>query len=70
MCTTMFRIDEPHLLFILDNLAGAYSKDGSPKVVNSIKVHPEVRRLALLALDQMLTLSPEKTRQAALSKAD
>lgn len=70
LCTTMFRIDEPHLLFMLDNLAGAYSKDGSPKVVNSIKVHPEVRRLALKALDQMLALSPEKTRQAALAKAD
>ena len=70
LCTTMYRIDEPHLLWVLDCLAGANSKDGSPKVVNSIKVLPEVRRLALAALDRMLALSPEKTRHAALAKAD
>ena len=70
LCTTMFRIDQPHVLWVLDNLAGIYSKDGSPKVVNAIKVHPEVRRLALSALDRMLALSPEKNRQAALAKAD
>lgn len=56
LCTTMFRIDQPHLLWVLDNLAGEFSKDGSPKVVNAIRVHPEVRRDALLALDRMLAL--------------
>lgn len=56
LCTTMYRIDEPHLLWVLDNLAGAYSKDGSPKVVNQIRVHPEVRKLGLLAIDRMLKL--------------
>jgi quinolinate synthase len=52
----MFRIDEPHLLWVLDNLAGMYSKDGSRKVVNQVSVHPEVRRLAVLAIDRMLKL--------------
>lgn len=58
LCTTMFRIDQPHLLWVLDNLAGANSKDRSPKVVNAIKVHPEVRRDALLAVRRMLDLTP------------
>lgn len=58
LCTTMFRIDQPHLLWVLDNLAGALSKDGTPRVVNEIRVHPEVRRDALLALQRMLDLAP------------
>ncbi|MBU6414315.1 MAG: quinolinate synthase NadA [Planctomycetes bacterium] len=57
LCTTMYRIDEPHLLWVLDNLAGVLSKDGKPKVVNQISVHPKVRELALLAVDRMLALS-------------
>jgi quinolinate synthase len=57
LCTTMFRIDQPHLLWVLDNLVGACSKDGKPRVVNAIKVHPEVRTQALLALDRMLRLT-------------
>lgn len=57
LCTTMYRIDQPHLLWVLDNLAGALSKDGKPKAVNVVKVHPEARRDALLALDRMLSLS-------------
>jgi quinolinate synthase len=57
LCTTMFRIDQPHLLWVLDHLSGALSKDGSPKVVNEIRVHPQVREKALLALDRMLSLS-------------
>lgn len=56
-CTTMSRIDQPHLLWALDNLAGALSKDGKPKVVNKISVHPEVKRDALLAVDRMLKLA-------------
>ncbi|GMV24553.1 MAG: quinolinate synthase A [Phycisphaerae bacterium] len=56
LCTTMYRIDEPHLLWVLDNLAGMYSKDGSAKVVNQVSVHPDVRRLAVLAIDRMLKL--------------
>ena len=55
-CTTMSRIDQPHLLWTLDNLAGALSKDGGPRVVNKISVHPEVKRDALAAVNRMLDL--------------
>jgi quinolinate synthase len=70
LCTTMFRIDEPHLLWVLDNLAGAYSKDGKAKVVNRIAVHPKVRELAVKSLDRMLGLSKATSRMAALATAD
>lgn len=66
LCTTMYRIDQPHLLWVLDHLAGAMSKDGKPKVVNAIRVHPEVRKDALLALERMLKL----TGVASLAQAD
>lgn len=54
LCTTMFRIDMPHLLWALDNLAEG-------KVVNQIKVHPEVRQWALVALDRMLKITANPT---------
>ena len=62
LCTTMYRIDQPHLLWTLDNLCGLKIKDGTtregtPKAVNVIRVHQEVREQALLALDRMLKLS-------------
>ncbi len=47
LCTTMFRIDQAHLAWVLDELAGG-------RVVNEIRVHPEARRCARLALDRML----------------
>jgi quinolinate synthase len=47
LCTTMYRIDEPHLLWVLDNLAGG-------KVINQVSVHPEAKKWALTALDRML----------------
>lgn len=56
LCTTMFRIDQQHLCWVLDNLAGALSKDGSCKEVNVIRVLPRVREKALLALQRMLSL--------------
>jgi quinolinate synthase len=58
LCTTMFRIDQPHLLWVLDNLCGVGTKDARPKVVNAVRVHPEVRSLALQSLERMLNLSP------------
>jgi quinolinate synthase len=66
LCTTMFRIDQPHLLWVLDNLAGQYSKDGKPKAVNVIRVHPQVREKALLAVERMLSLTAGAKRQPAL----
>ena len=59
LCTTMYRIDEPHLLWVLDQLCGI-GPDGAerePRVPNVISVHPEVRGPALLALDRMLELT-------------
>jgi len=50
LCTTMYRIDEPHLLWVLDNLAAG-------KVVNQVSVHPEARAPAVEALNRMLALS-------------
>ena len=70
LCTTMFRIDQPHLLWVLDNLAGALSKSGSPKVVNEIRVHPEVRRDALLAIERMLAHTGGKVVAAAKAAVD
>jgi len=49
LCTTMYRIDQQHLLWALDHLAEG-------KVVNQIKVHPEARKWALVALNRMLDL--------------
>jgi len=47
LCTTMYRIDQAHLLWVLDHLAVG-------RVVNEIRVHADARRLARLALDRML----------------
>lgn len=47
LCTTMYRIDLKHLCWCLDEIAAG-------RVVNQIKVDPETRRLARIALDLML----------------
>ena len=47
LCTTMNRIDGPHLLWSLENLL-----DG--EVVNQITVEPEIAHWAKVALDRML----------------
>ena len=63
LCTTMYRIDEPHLLWVLDQLCGIDPATGEErgddkaKAINVIRVHPEVREPALAALDRMLSLS-------------
>ncbi len=56
LCTTMYRIDPQHLLWALDNLAEG-------RVVNQVKVHPEARKLALLALERMLANAAPAGRQ-------
>ncbi len=66
LCTTMFRIDQAHLLWVLDHLAGRLSRDGQAEVVNEIRVHPAVREKALQALDRMLKLVDPAPPQAAL----
>ena len=47
LCTTMYRIDPQHLLWSLDCIA-----EGHP--VNVVRVHPDARRDARLALERML----------------
>jgi quinolinate synthase len=49
LCTTMYRIDLPHLCWVLENLLEG-------KVVNAIKVDPTTRKWALVALDRMLAI--------------
>ncbi len=48
-CATMNRIDPAHLLWALENLAQGH-------VVNPVRVAPDVKRDARLALDRMLAL--------------
>lgn len=62
LCTTMYRIDQQHLLWTLDNLAAG-------KIVNCIRVLPRVRELAALALERMLSnvaggVKPSSSRTA------
>lgn len=47
LCTTMFRIDQQHLLWSLDELAAG-------RVVNQVRVPRQVRDSAVLALERML----------------
>ncbi|MHC4976790.1 MAG: quinolinate synthase NadA [Planctomycetota bacterium] len=49
LCTTMYRIDQAHLLWVLDGLAEG-------KVLNEVRVHEDARADAVLALERMLGL--------------
>jgi quinolinate synthase len=51
LCTTMYRIDQPHLLWTLDNLAEG-------RVVNRVEVHADAAAHARLALERMLANVP------------
>ena len=51
LCTTMYRIDQSHMLWCLDQLAEG-------RVVNQISVHPKAAELARKALEKMLELAP------------
>ena len=50
MCSTMYRIDPAHLLWVLENLVAG-------NVVNQIKVLPQVADEARLALERMFDVS-------------
>ena len=52
-CSTMNRIDLPHLVWSLESLVEG-------RVVNRIEVDPETARFARVALDQMLALPSAK----------
>jgi quinolinate synthase len=49
LCTTMYRIDLPHLCWVLENLVQG-------NVVNQIKVDSQTRRWATIALERMLAI--------------
>jgi len=49
LCTTMYRIDLPHLCWVLENLV-----EGN--VVNEIKVDAHTRKWATVALERMLAI--------------
>lgn len=75
LCTTMFRIDQPHLLWVLDNLVGKSDgrlkhADGDGRVVNRVEVLPKVKEHALLALDRMLALSKPANVPLRMAAAD
>lgn len=71
LCTTMYRIDQPHLLWVLDNLvAKLEERSHSPKppkarIVNQVSVPNEVRQPALLAIDRMLSLTAQPSQSQA-----
>jgi quinolinate synthase len=48
-CSTMFRIDAPHLAWVLENLVGG-------ELVNQIVVNPETSTWAKVALQRMLEI--------------
>ncbi len=60
LCTTMFRIDMPHLCWVLENLMEG-------KVVNQIKVDEKTRQWSLVALDRMLKIKPAPAPQMQTS---
>ena len=49
LCTTMYRIDPPHLCWAIENLVEG-------KVVNQIKVDEKTRKWATVALERMLAI--------------
>jgi quinolinate synthase len=49
-CSTMFRIDEPHLIWVLDHLVAG-------EVVNQIVVDPDTAEWARIALQRMLEIT-------------
>ena len=49
LCTTMFRVDPPHLCWVLENLVNG-------TVVNQIKVDAHTRKWSLVALERMLSI--------------
>jgi len=62
LCTTMYRIDMPHLLYTLDHLARG-------EVINQIKVPGDTQHWSLVALDRMLRITGSGQRLAPTAGA-
>lgn len=58
LCTTMYRIDLPHLCWVLENLVEG-------RVVNEIKVDSRTRKWATVALERMLAIKGSGNVQGA-----
>jgi quinolinate synthase len=58
LCTTMFRIDLPHLCWAIENLVEG-------KVVNQIRVDEHTRKWSQVALQRMLDISGSKAQSSA-----
>jgi quinolinate synthase len=54
LCTTMYRIDLPHLCWVVENLLEG-------KVVNQIKVDAHTRKWATVALERMLQITAQSS---------
>jgi quinolinate synthase len=67
LCTTMYRIDLPHLCWSLENLVEG-------RVVNEIRVDPHTRKWATVALERMLAIkgtgNPIGKQQPAATMVD
>lgn len=55
LCTTMYRIDPPHLLWVLDELAAG-------RIVNQIKVDDDTAHWARVSLQRMLDITASEPR--------
>lgn len=53
LCTTMYRINPKHLLWVLDELVAG-------RIVNQISVDPATKRLSTIALERMLAHVPNQ----------
>jgi quinolinate synthase len=62
LCTTMYRIDLPHLCWVLENLVEG-------KVVNQIRVDSNTRKWATVALERMLAITQVSVPSAQSSRS-
>jgi len=53
LCRQMFRVDQAHLLWVLDHLAAG-------RVVNQVRVEPAIAADARIALQRMIDIQPVK----------
>lgn len=56
-CSTMYRIDLPHLAWIMENVVSHSNDPQNTKLPNRILVETDTKKFARLALDKMMELS-------------
>ncbi len=60
-CVTMYRIDLPHLTWIIDNIAKHFKDPENTKLYNQIRVPDEIKEQARLSLDRMMMITQAAT---------